>query len=114
LVKSYWPLMTRLKEAEAGSKQAKEGERAALLRGEQLEAEVRGLEARMRSKAELEGELARAKAELSIEAVPLPEGVLDSLHPDAVSARAYVRASQVKGIRCVYVWVDGWVGGSPC
>ena len=42
----------------------------------------------------LKDELERLKEETSIDGIQLSEACLTSLHPDAVSARAYVRASQ--------------------
>ena len=42
----------------------------------------------------LRDEVVRLREEMAIDNIQLSEGCLTSMHPDAVSARAYVRASQ--------------------
>jgi hypothetical protein len=54
-------------------------------------------------------ELDRLRKETSIEGIQLSESCLVSLHPDAVSARAYVRASQ-RRIRDLTSQLVGGVG----
>ncbi|GAX83733.1 hypothetical protein CEUSTIGMA_g11158.t1 [Chlamydomonas eustigma] len=94
LVKSYWPLTSRLKEAEAGMKRLRCESDAVEARSREVEAQMMVLRSEVADHDRLVEEMKRLKAEMSLDHVKLSEGCMAVLHPDAESARAYVRTTQ--------------------
>ena len=78
----------------------------------QLNPEPSPLRVEVTDRRALRDEVVRLREEMAIDNIQLSEGCLTSMHPDAVCARAYVRASQ-RRIRDLTQQLVGdlWGGG---